>query len=238
MGMTASIYSINALSTELALDRRTVTVALKDVVPDGTDARGYPGWRLRTALERLGYQRNDKRSSGTSYKERWLRARAERAELELKERRGELVEVPPLLHEIEQRWTNILLQVRQRLLAVPTKVAGQHSRLNSPQATFQVSTKLVREALDMLASSSEAATEMPGIGSRRGDRSSRLGRSDMMEEDPDAEAHLAGNGPHGAPGVVDVEPKSEQVAAAASGRRSHRGRPDRAGGPAPGPGSR
>lgn len=43
MAMNASVFSINALSVELGLDRRTITTALKDTPPHGTDARGYPG---------------------------------------------------------------------------------------------------------------------------------------------------------------------------------------------------
>src|SRR5262249_14106677 len=212
MAMTASIFSINALSTELALDRRTVTAALKDVAPDGADARGYPGWRLRTALDRLGYQRGDKRSSGASYKERWLRARAERSELELKERRGEVIEVPALLREIEQRWINILLQVRQRFLAVPSKLAGQHSRLRTPQDVFAVATRLVHEALDLLAASSEAATGVPGIASSRGDGSERPGHRRQEESEEDVEEDLAGDGAGGASRAVDAELGSDEAA--------------------------
>src|SRR5262245_14122642 len=159
MAMTASIFSISALSVELGLDRRTVTAGLKDTPPDGTDARGYPGWRLRTALASLGYQRIGQRNSGdASYetsRERWMRARAARAELELRERRGELTEVAPLLQEVQQRWCNIVLQVRTRFLGLPSRLAARHAALKTPQSTFEVSMKIVREVLNVLAANAD-----------------------------------------------------------------------------------
>src|SRR5262249_33829481 len=109
MAMTASIFSINALATELAVDRRTITAALKDIPADGVDRRGHAGWRLRTALAALGFSRGN---GGTEYeisRSKWMAARAEEAELSLRERRGELVEVDPLLREVQRVWANITL---------------------------------------------------------------------------------------------------------------------------------
>src|SRR5262245_26168266 len=115
MPMTASIFSISALSIELGLDRRTITTALKDTPPDGTDARGYPGWRLRTGLTALGFSRGSNGGGGAEYevsRAKWMAARAEEAELSLRERRGELVEVDPILQEIQRVWAGIIYQVR------------------------------------------------------------------------------------------------------------------------------
>ena len=64
MAMTARIYSLNALATELGHDRRTVAKALSHTPPDGKCEDGADGWYLRTALQRLGdgrqrYNRGD-----------------------------------------------------------------------------------------------------------------------------------------------------------------------------------
>src|SRR5262249_27941263 len=162
--MTASIFSISALSVELGLDRRTITTALKDTPPDGTDARGYPGWRLRTGLAALGFSRGGNGSGGAEYevsRAKWMAARAEEAELSLRERRGELVEVAPLLREVQRVWANIIFQVRARFLSVPSRLASRHSQLKTPQATFDVSMKLIRQVLKLLAANAEKATTLP-----------------------------------------------------------------------------
>src|SRR3954469_955723 len=52
MAMTKTLYSINALSTELGRDRRTVANALAGVPADGT-VNGHKGWHLTTALEAI-----------------------------------------------------------------------------------------------------------------------------------------------------------------------------------------
>ena len=47
--MRPKLWSLNALSIELHLDRRTVAARLRDVPPDGK-VRGHDAWRLETAL--------------------------------------------------------------------------------------------------------------------------------------------------------------------------------------------
>ncbi|GJE12582.1 hypothetical protein FOHLNKBM_3632 [Methylobacterium longum] len=50
--MTRKLWSLNALSTEMSYDRRTVALALKNIRPDGQLA-GHPAWFLDTALNVL-----------------------------------------------------------------------------------------------------------------------------------------------------------------------------------------
>ena len=52
MAMTAKLWSINALSVELRMDRRTVASRLHGVPADGT-IQGSPAWWLPTALRAL-----------------------------------------------------------------------------------------------------------------------------------------------------------------------------------------
>ena len=61
MGMTAKLYSLNGLSTELQRDRRTIGKALARVAPDGKTASGDPAWHLTTALTALD-RSEDRRS--------------------------------------------------------------------------------------------------------------------------------------------------------------------------------
>lgn len=87
----------------------------------------------------------------------------------------------PLLQEIEQRWTNIVIQVRQQFLAVPSKLASRHAQLKTPGETFEVAMRLVREVLNLLAANAEKATELPVAtngatgGPKPGDSSTRFG---------------------------------------------------------------
>jgi hypothetical protein len=52
MAMTKTLWSINALATELDKDRRTLAKALSDVPPDGY-VSGEKRWYLRTVLRAL-----------------------------------------------------------------------------------------------------------------------------------------------------------------------------------------
>jgi hypothetical protein len=54
MSMTAKLYTISGIATELNVDRRTAARALSRVLPDGTAASGDPAWFLTTALRHLG----------------------------------------------------------------------------------------------------------------------------------------------------------------------------------------
>ena len=63
MGMTAKLYSLNGLATELQRDRRTVGKALARVAPDGKTQTGDPAWHLVTALSALD-RSEDRRHHG------------------------------------------------------------------------------------------------------------------------------------------------------------------------------
>jgi hypothetical protein len=52
MEMTTRLFSVNATSETLEVDRRTITKALRRVKPDGEE-RGQDRWRLATILKAL-----------------------------------------------------------------------------------------------------------------------------------------------------------------------------------------
>src|SRR5262249_47026315 len=145
----------------------TIAAALRAVPADAHDSRGRPKWKMKTALVALGFSRGN---GGTDYevsRSKWMAARAADAELSLRERRGELVQVDPLLREVQRVWANITLQVRTRFLSLPSRLASRHALLKSPQATFDISMRLVREALNLLAANAEKATTLPAGAGRR-----------------------------------------------------------------------
>jgi hypothetical protein len=64
MSMTAKLYTISGLSTELNHDRRTVARALARTPADGTAASGDPAWFLTTALRALSRNNGGRERDG------------------------------------------------------------------------------------------------------------------------------------------------------------------------------
>jgi phage terminase Nu1 subunit (DNA packaging protein) len=107
-------WSINAAAEELGRDRRTVTKAAKKCRPVAEDARGkrYDLGDLARAL----YDKGGGDLDLNAEKARLARAQAEKAELDLAERRGELF--PRGL--IERTWLDVAMAIRSKVLALKT----------------------------------------------------------------------------------------------------------------------
>jgi len=223
VGMLPRTYNQNTLSTELGLTPRAIATALRDVPPDAFDERGRPLWRLRTALGGLGFTRGGGSTAYEQSRSRWMAARAEEAELSLLERRGVLVELDPLVREIERRWQNIILVSRNRLLALPSKLASRFGQLRSAQTTFEISMKLVREVLTQLAASSEQAVKLPAA------RAKARRQPEAEVEENDDEENLSRDGADRGPRNVDAESRSQQAADVAPSRGARRRGAARAG---------
>jgi hypothetical protein len=58
MAMTARLFTISALATDLDRDRRTIAAALRGVPPDGKSGR-FDAWLLSTAMLHLDRRRAD-----------------------------------------------------------------------------------------------------------------------------------------------------------------------------------
>ena len=69
MGMTAKLYSLNGLATELQRDRRTVGKALSHVAPDGKT----PSRRSGLALDHRAVRARPERRSSQPPPRRWRR---------------------------------------------------------------------------------------------------------------------------------------------------------------------
>jgi len=65
MPMIPTLHSLNSLSIEMSLDRRTLAKILRSTPPDGT-VKGQPRWRLTTLLEAMENQQPKRRSGNSS----------------------------------------------------------------------------------------------------------------------------------------------------------------------------
>src|SRR4051794_2586257 len=63
MSMTARLWSINALATELGTDRRTIGTRLRRTRPDG-ELNGHAAWTLPTALKAINGEGGGKTDRG------------------------------------------------------------------------------------------------------------------------------------------------------------------------------
>jgi len=78
---------------------------------------------------------------------RFIRARADLAEMEAEEKRGAVIAV----EDVEAAWIAVLALLRTRLLALPDRLAPQLHGAATPAAVRDVLRSAVREALEELA---------------------------------------------------------------------------------------
>jgi len=134
-------YSKSAAARELGWDRRTVDKAADKCTPVREDARAK--YYDLDDLARARYRRGDGEVLDLSAERaRLARAQAEKAELDLAERRGELF--PSRL--IERTWMDMFAAVRAELLRVPSKVAPRIAEQDATTCENELS-EAMREAL-------------------------------------------------------------------------------------------
>jgi hypothetical protein len=158
MSMRPKLWSLNALSIELGIDRRTLAAKLSDVPPNGK-CGPHDAWRLTTVLAALGWGRpartKGSRVQGNAdyevWRAIWMKQRALDAQREAKVREGQLTETAPYEANIKQIWINILSLVRTRFLAFPSKIAAHYPSFQSQADIFTWSTREVRTILQLLA---------------------------------------------------------------------------------------
>lgn len=86
MAMTAKLWSVNGLATELDIDRRTLAKKLSGIEPDG-EQRGNPAWKMRTAIDAI-YGKSSSEPNAIEV-EKLAIMRAKRRSLELSNERRE-----------------------------------------------------------------------------------------------------------------------------------------------------
>lgn len=88
MAMTAKLWSVNGLATELEIDRRTLAKKLSGIEPDG-ELRGSPAWKMRTAVDAvMGKSQGSEPDQMEVEKLQILRAKRRSLELSNERREG------------------------------------------------------------------------------------------------------------------------------------------------------
>ena len=80
-------------------------------------------------------------------KARLTRLQADRAESELAERMGQLLDAD----DVAQTWADMIGRVRNKLLAMPSKIAPLVSHVTEPAEIQQITDDLIRDALEEMA---------------------------------------------------------------------------------------
>lgn len=106
----------NFLSDLTGLDRRTITKRLGNIPPVSDDAESR--YDSKTALEALY---SPDALNAVQEKAKLDKVRRELAELQKAERLRQLIPSDV----VEKEWTDILMNVRARLLQVPTRIAAE-----------------------------------------------------------------------------------------------------------------
>jgi hypothetical protein len=144
--MQPKLWSLNHLAVELGRDRRALAKELEGLAPDdeqqipcgaardrdqidiagletarperSSDERTARFWKLSRVIEHL-YGRRSTAGDFNSERARLTKMQADKAELDLAVRRGELAP----LAEVEERFGEVLQTVRTGYIALPSKVA-------------------------------------------------------------------------------------------------------------------
>lgn len=179
------------------LSEMRITQLVRDGMPK--EARGqydpvrcmywYIG-SLRTVVSRRETQNTDGTSSNlTTERKRLITAQAERTELELAKTRGELITTT----ECERLLSEIVLETRARLLAVPARAARQLVGEKSMVMAQAKVEKEIRVALDEMAKHAAVAPTAQAKPEAAAGRRDRPGtESAPRETPPQAEAVIHG----------------------------------------------
>lgn len=152
MAMLPQLWTLNGLAVELQMDRRSLARAIANLPPaDGADTPS-PRWRLADAIAHLagddsgGLDLNAERA-------RLARAQWEKTELEVRARRGELLERRTVTRAIDQGFRSI----RDAMTGIPGRLAPSLVGLDAVEAENQMSAA-IREGLEV------AYSELTALG--------------------------------------------------------------------------
>lgn len=180
MAMQPAEWSISGLSVELGIDRRTLSKQLAHVEPVRVDGRTRL-YRLREVVEALfDARRPDNVVDLRDAQTRRERMKAELAELDLEERRKNLLPAD----EVEASFISLASGIRTRLLAVPSKAAPLAYAAESIHEAQEVIGSHIQEALEDLANA-EVEIQDPGRASdsAKGRRSHAMGNAATAKAD-------------------------------------------------------
>ena len=145
MAMTAKLWTVTGLASELGRDRRTISGALRDVPPDGKSGR-FDAWYLTTAIRALSGSGDD-RFDLTAERARLAAAQAERVERQNAVEAGEFIRVA----SFNRMATAAFLIVRGRLLGIAPRLAPLWSAKATAAEAQEILRKEIYATLDELA---------------------------------------------------------------------------------------
>jgi len=149
--MVAQMFGVTTktISRWQAREKDPLPIAIKGArgIANQYDIAAVNDWGVRQALENPR-----SRCAGRAYDYQKERARltyhqAERAELENAITRGELIPAD----QVEETWTNQVLRMRSRLLAIPSRVAHQVQAAESFDEMRKIIATAAHEALEELS---------------------------------------------------------------------------------------
>ena len=114
MALQAQLWSLNALSTELDRDRRSLARRLQDLTPDEQvkhAGRQIKRWWLRRVLAHLDAQTTTALDLNQE-RARLAKIQAEKIEYEVARLRGTLIDAKA----VERVWSRVIVDLRTRLL--------------------------------------------------------------------------------------------------------------------------
>ena len=184
--MSSSAQPIAVIAKLLDLsERRVQQLSREGVIPKATRGQYDLIGSVRGYVRYLRDQAAKAQAGAPDYaseRARFLRARADLAEMEAEQKRGSLLAA----EDVETAWIAVLARLRTRLLALPDRLAPLVHAETSPAGVRDVIRGAIREALEELA------------------------ESDVRpERDEDDTAEAAGNGgaaPDGARGAEGAHP--------------------------------
>lgn len=143
------LFSINSIAVQLGIDRRTVRARLKDYPPRNR-TKNLIEYDLKTIVAAFAQGQtkagNDDDLDLTQARARLATAQAEKTELELAVRRGELID----LNAAALQWAQVGETIKSKLMAIPSRatpvITGQPSAI-----VFAALEKLIYECLTELA---------------------------------------------------------------------------------------
>lgn len=156
--MVPRLWSVNALSTEFGLDRRTVAKRIKDAAPAG-ELSGKPAWKMADVAAALaGSAGGDARAPDgdldlSAERARKAKEEADKLEMQNAQLRGDLL----AREDVDAAVVGAFARVRSRVIGIPSKVAPLIVGMESPAEVEAVVRRAIYDALRELSETSVAA---------------------------------------------------------------------------------
>lgn len=158
MALRSVSYPIKTIAEVLDLTERRIRQLVTDgVIPANKDrgryeliptVRAYVHWLRDRSLYGEAKKNKETVISLDEARRRKVTAEAELAELELEKERGEVVDIA----ETEKAWTDVLMNVRSKMLSMPTTLAAQIAVETDQKLIKELLTTSVENALQELSS--------------------------------------------------------------------------------------